>query len=1006
MDIRSPLSVQECAQFLCREATQTEGVTLSTRVLVEALTPGLRHFNAFFKESLRMARTTRAPEVEASLGESSEFIQLLGIVCRDLSEAQDQEWWRRVVEVAECGAQREVITRLIYKQIAGSEEAQEFRVRWRATYLEQGGAKPIIRELSKHRSDAEGVIIEQLAQAALQLRPIPKQSSEEQVEWLISQRKLTEAVMSQNWTEARVRLRDLVKISPRDPMVSLYWSLIKCSEGKIEEALNGVKRAAEVAPQDQSMVALAQESELWLASLVDERRAAERSIEDHRADSLLQDSLLQDSLLQETRLGQPTQSHAARSRSPQETDALLDQQWRLPTGLLQAIADLGPDRTLDLSISGLMSQLYHLTIKQNIQLKNALAIYPEASGLRAMELQIKRSQALIQRGLGVYKVDPRGETPIQTIGGSTGVATLTPHQLAELRGMEFSEKLSVLDTPPPIPQLGQGGEVAPTAMVNLVNPENGEITTGSPESLSIDNAISLDFTIEPEATDLARAEQLMRRGEFAQAEHCLLSLLDQNPFDACVHNDLGVLYFQTQRFGDAKAHFMLAVECNPNYEEAWSNLVELFASLGHLHHALPFFRRFEALIDHSASLRRLHKLCAQFAPDNVESLESPQYADTVGLKLPLSGSFFLAPAVDESISEALSTPIPPEWDPEEQKRLNEEKQRAQRDLAVQKRAEINALLEGYTRSSASKPKKPSGLINWLKTQIGINAMTSETDDALEAGEIDLETAFDPLAPRAPAPKHLPEDIHRVRNIAFSMLCVPAGSFKMGTNINSSYGCANEMPQHIAVMSRPFQMAQVPVTQELYQAVMFRNPSHIKAPGHPVVRVSWFDAIRFCNTLSDLEGLPPAYIIASGARPEVAIVQEAAGYRLPYEAEWEYCARARQAYKYAGSDEIHRVGWAQTDKMQTAARKDPNSWGFYDFSGNVWEWCNDSLREYNSDSQIDPQGEAHPYMHTPSARGIRGGSWCFEEDGARVAFRGRGALGLRISSLGFRIARSL
>ena len=105
--------------------------------------------------------------------------------------------------------------------------------------------------------------------------------------------------------------------------------------------------------------------------------------------------------------------------------------------------------------------------------------------------------------------------------------------------------------------------------------------------------------MEPEVTDLARAEDLMRRGEFAQAEHCLLNLLDQNPFDACVHNDLGVLYFQTQRFGDAKAHFMLAIECNPQYEEAWSNLVELFASLGHLHHALPFFRRFETLVETS-----------------------------------------------------------------------------------------------------------------------------------------------------------------------------------------------------------------------------------------------------------------------------------------------------------------------------------------------------------------------------------------------------------------------
>ena len=128
-----------------------------------------------------------------------------------------------------------------------------------------------------------------------------------------------------------------------------------------------------------------------------------------------------------------------------------------------------------------------------------------------------------------------------------------------------------------------------------------------------------------------------------------------------MHNDLGVLYFQTQRFGDAKAHFMLAIECNPQYEEAWSNLVELFASLGHLHHALPFFRRFETLLETSVSLRRLRELCAQFAPDDLEQLQPPEYADTVGLKPPLSGSFFIAPSDDDGFAEAISAPLPLEW---------------------------------------------------------------------------------------------------------------------------------------------------------------------------------------------------------------------------------------------------------------------------------------------------------------------------------------------------------
>ena len=239
-----------------------------------------------------------------------------------------------------------------------------------------------------------------------------------------------------------------------------------------------------------------------------------------------------------------------------------------------------------------------------------------------------------------------------------------------------------------------------------------------------------------------------------------------------------------------------------------------------------------------------------------------------------------------------------------------------------------------------------------------------------------------------------------------MLCVPSGTFLMGTDREQGYGSDQERPRHRVVLSRPFQLAQMPVTQELYEAVMWVNPSHVKAPGHPVVRVSWFDALRFCNALSELEGLPPAYHISRGARPEVAFLHESTGYRLPTEAEWEYSARARQAFKYSGSESLEEVGWAQVDELHTVGRKAPNPWGFYDMSGNVWEWCNDALREYQDEAELDPKGDMLAYMHTPGARVIRGGSWCFEPDGARVAFRGRGAPGLRITSLGFRLARSV
>ena len=1001
------ISLSAVSQFLCRDATSSEGATLATRVLVEALTPGLRHFNSVFKDALRLARNSRPPEVEAQLNAAPEFHELLGTVCKDLQAAITQDWWRSIIDVAECGAQREVLTRLIYKQIAVTSEAHDLRISWQETYLQSGGAQRFLNQLIKRQPASEQVAIQEIAKVALAEVTIPSTDPTRQVEWLVAQRKFIEASFSQAWGEAREHLRDLVKIAPRAPAVSLYWSLIRCAEGQVLEALNGVKRAIEVDPSNQRLKQIEEEVPLWKEAIVSEQQARE------------QRSLGQDNLpLPETRFGQPTgyadqvQRHTLDDGSPKEkADQSAD--WSLPTGLIQAIADLGAERTLDVSVAGVFSQLYHQLQSQRALVRDALTKYPEASGLNILTRQLNQSVRLVERGLGVYKVDPKGDLPPITLGiGQTGMSSLSAGQLAELKqaaAFPLLEKNSLGDDelPPPLPDR-KGDEMAPTALVDAVNQRISVSITPPPDVLTIDSQAPLDFTLEPESTDLARAEGLMRRGEFSQAEHCLLNLLDLNPFDPYVHNDLGVLYFQIQRFGDAKAHFMLAIECEPNYEEAWSNLVELFASLGHLHHVLPFFKRFQTLVETSPSLKRLKKLCNQFAPEGVEELPPPRYADTVGLKLPLSGSFFLAPSDEEEVLDAISAPLPIEWDPEERARVDEERSRAQEERAVQRRVEVSALLDEYTRSTVPKVEEKKTLIGWVKEKVGWgDSPELETLPSVKLSpEEELEQIYDPELPPPPRPKPLPEDLHRVRNIAFSMLCVPAGSFKMGTHINSPYGCANEQPQHIAVMSKPFQLGRVPVTQELYQAVMFRNPSHIKAPGHPVVRVSWFDAIRFCNTLSELEGLAAVYQIAGGPRPEVSINHNAAGYRLPTEAEWEYCARGREPYRYAGSESIHGVGWAQVDKIQTVARKEANGWGFFDMSGNVWEWCNDGLREYQAQSQLDPRGEMHPYMHTPSARVIRGGSWCFEEDGARVAFRGRGAPGLRITSLGFRIARSL
>lgn len=665
-------------------------------------------------------------------------------------------------------------------------------------------------------------------------------------------------------------------------------------------------------------------------------------------------------------------------------------EWGPAAELVRALSALGPARTHAALSQAALAEVAQVVLEARVQVQAAGAQYPEAAALRASAQRLAQAHRLLERALSVAPA------------GAPLPPSLTPPSVA------FDPPLTSL-SPPPLPDFQT---VAPTAVISALS--TSRPTTEGPLSL-VEQGAPLDFTLEPEASDRARARAQMRAGELTQAEHTLLTLLDQDPFDPRVHNDLGVLYFQLHRFGDAKAHLILSVECDPAFEEAWENLTELFTSLGQLHHALPLFRRFEPLLATSPAAERLRALASRFAPEGLSALPAPTHdpADEP-LRLPLTGSFFLSPEAGEDPIEALSGPAEGDWSPPSARAVTAE--RAQRELAAQLRADVQGLLDAWSREALTPPPPPTGLVPWLRQRLGrapapsTAPLRSPFDDLSLGGEGPSEGLSEALdeAARAgdPTARPLPVDMRRVRNIAFPMLCVPSGTFLMGATPREPTSGPHESPRHRVVLSRPFQLAQYPVTQELYEAVMWLNPSHDKAPGHPVVRVSWFDAVRFCNALSDLEGLPHAYVISRGARPEVAFVTDSLGYRLPTEAEWEYCARARQGFIYSGSDSLGEVGWSKVESLQTVGRKAPNAWGFHDLSGDVWEWCADGLREYSGSPQLDPRGDMPPYMHTPSARVIRGGSWCFESDGARVAFRGRGAPGLRITSLGFRLARSV
>lgn len=160
------------------------------------------------------------------------------------------------------------------------------------------------------------------------------------------------------------------------------------------------------------------------------------------------------------------------------------------------------------------------------------------------------------------------------------------------------------------------------------------------------------------------------------------------------------------------------------------------------------------------------------------------------------------------------------------------------------------------------------------------------------------------------------------------------------------------------------MSKTEVTQKLYQWLMETNPSKFKDENNPVEKVSWYDAIYFCNKLSEKLGYMPVYAVDGktdislwkykphkGKAISGNITQntKANGFRLPTMSEWQYAARGGQDFRYAGSNNLDEVGWHDDNSRKTThsvAQKKPNGYGLYDMSGNVYEWVWDSYGDRN------------------------------------------------------------
>ncbi|MBO4508300.1 MAG: SUMF1/EgtB/PvdO family nonheme iron enzyme [Spirochaetaceae bacterium] len=239
----------------------------------------------------------------------------------------------------------------------------------------------------------------------------------------------------------------------------------------------------------------------------------------------------------------------------------------------------------------------------------------------------------------------------------------------------------------------------------------------------------------------------------------------------------------------------------------------------------------------------------------------------------------------------------------------------------------------------------------------------------------------------------------VRSVSDGFVLVAGGTFEMGSNSRNSA----EKPVHEVTVSS-FYMSDHEVTQAEYKAIMGTNPSYFSGDDKPVEKVSWYDAIEYCNKLSEMKGLTPCY---SKNGNTYTCDWNASGYRLPTEAEWEYAARGgnkSRGYTYSGSNDIENVAWYSdnSNKLTHAVKeKQPNELGIYDMSGNVWEWCWDWYGSYNNSAQRNPTGAS-----SGSYRVLRGGSWDEGAFSCRVAVRlNYFSPGRAHSPLGFRVVRS-